>query len=183
MAHAGTMDLGRNAQTKPSGNPWPLLGLAVAAVAIIAAVWFASSAGLVGGQLAAKPADRSYDAIEAQRGAMLLVTDRNYDPIEAHRVALGVAAPVCRSFSPTSGQAFNVTCKMSSAEASQIAASGGWYGQRYAVPNIYIPPTSIMVQPGLDAKAAIVLNAAEREAQYNVSRYPFIVPTVQSSAS
>src|SRR5215510_3820182 len=124
MAHAGTMDLGQNVQAKPNGNPWPLLGLAVAVVAIIAAVWFASSAGLVGGQLAAKPADRSYDAIEAQRGAMLLVTDRNYDAIEAHRVALGVAAPVCRSFSPTSGQAFNVSCSAQAAAAAAAASCG-----------------------------------------------------------
>jgi hypothetical protein len=92
MAHAGTMDLGQNVQSKPNGNPWPLIGLAVAAVAIIAAVWFASSAGLVGGQLAAKPADRSYDAIEAQRGAVVASTG------------------VCRATSPTSGFTVNVAC-------------------------------------------------------------------------
>ena len=70
MAHAGTM-LGGSAQTKQSGRPWPAIALAVAvAVATVAGVWLASSAGLVGGT--AKPAaDRSYDQIEAQRGAIM----------------------------------------------------------------------------------------------------------------
>jgi hypothetical protein len=71
MAHAGTM-VGGSAQTKPSGSPWPAVALAIAvAVATIAGVWLASSASHVGG--AAKPAaDRSYDQIEAQRGAVVL---------------------------------------------------------------------------------------------------------------
>ena len=69
MAHAGTM-VGGSAQTKQSGSPWAMIALAVAvAVATIAGVWLASSAGLVGGT--AKPAaDRSMDQIEAQRGAI-----------------------------------------------------------------------------------------------------------------
>ena len=71
MAHAGTM-VGGSAQTKQTGSPWAALALAAAVVvAAIAGVWLASSAGLVGGT--AKPAaDRSYDQIEAQRGAITL---------------------------------------------------------------------------------------------------------------
>ena len=71
MAHAGTM-VGGSAQTKQSGSPWAAIALAAAVVvATIAGVWLASSAGLVGGT--AKPAaDRSYDQIEAQRGAITL---------------------------------------------------------------------------------------------------------------
>ena len=74
MAHAGTM-VGGSAQTKQSGSPWAAIALAVAVVvATIAGVWLASSAGLVGGT--AKPAaDRSYDQIEAQRGAITLSGD------------------------------------------------------------------------------------------------------------
>ena len=73
MAHAGTMDLGGSAQAKQSGSRWPVAVLTlIVVVATIAAVWFASSAGLVG--RSGKPAaDRSgYDAIEAQRGAATL---------------------------------------------------------------------------------------------------------------
>ena len=70
MAHAGTM-VGGSAQTRQSGSPWAAIALALAVVvAAIAGVWLASSAGLVGGT--AKPADRSYDQIEAQRGAITL---------------------------------------------------------------------------------------------------------------
>ena len=74
MAHAGTM-VGGSAQTKQSGSSWPALALAVAvAVAAITGVWLASSAGLLGGTV--KPAaDRSYDQIEAQRGAVVLSSD------------------------------------------------------------------------------------------------------------
>ena len=70
MTHAGTMDLGGSAQTKQSGSLRPAIALTVAAIiAAAAGVWLASSAGL-GGSTAAKPvADRSYDRIEAQRGA------------------------------------------------------------------------------------------------------------------
>ena len=76
MAHAGTM-VGGSAQTKQSGSPWPAIALAVAVVvAMIAGVWLASSAGLVGGT--AKPAaDRSFDQIEAQRGAITQSLDRS----------------------------------------------------------------------------------------------------------
>src|SRR6186997_1841242 len=71
MTHAATMDLGRNAQTKQSGSRFPavLLTLAVV-VATIAAVWFASSAGLVGGSATKPVGDQAYDLIEAQRGAI-----------------------------------------------------------------------------------------------------------------
>ena len=77
MAHAGTM-VGGSAQTKQSGSPWPAIALTVAvAVATVAGVGLASSAGLVGGT--AKPAaDRSYDQIEAQRGAITLSSDPEY---------------------------------------------------------------------------------------------------------
>ena len=71
MAHAGTMDLGKNAQAKQKGSRWPAIALAAAvAVATIAGVWLASSAGLVGGT--AKPAA---DRIEAQTGAATLSSD------------------------------------------------------------------------------------------------------------
>src|SRR5512133_2813567 len=71
MTHAATMDLGRNAQTKPSGSRFPAVLLTLAlVVATIAAVWFASSAGLVGGTATKPAADRSYDSIEAQRGVI-----------------------------------------------------------------------------------------------------------------
>ena len=194
MAHAGTMDLGRNAQAKPSGNPWPLIGLAVAAVAIIAAVWFASSAGLVGGQLAAKPADRTYDAIEAQRGAVslsgksaddvVLGRDDSNDTID-FRGRFAGSTPVCRAISPTSGLTVNVGCSPSTtAAASQYAASGGWYGQHYSVPPIYIAPAGrLMVQPALEFKAALVLAAAKADAQQIVARYPFMVAQAASSTS
>ena len=70
MAHAGTM-VGGSAQTRQSNSPWTAIALAAAVVvATIAGVWLASSASLVG---TAKPAaDRSYDQIEAQRGAITL---------------------------------------------------------------------------------------------------------------
>lgn len=80
MAHAGTIDLGtqRNAKTGSGGSRWQAVGLIlVGAVAAIGIVWFASSAGLVGGTAAKPAADRSYDAIEAQRGAVTLSSDRS----------------------------------------------------------------------------------------------------------
>jgi hypothetical protein len=82
MAHAGTM-VGGSAQTKQSGSPWPAIALTVAVVvATVAGVWLASSAGLVGG--GAKPAaDRSYDQIEAQRGAIIL-SDGASQAIDEH---------------------------------------------------------------------------------------------------
>jgi hypothetical protein len=65
------MDLGRNAQTKQSGSRFPAILLTLAVVvATIAAVWFASSAGLIRGTATKPAADRSYDPIEAQRGAI-----------------------------------------------------------------------------------------------------------------
>jgi len=76
MTHAGTMDLGGSAQSKQSGSRWAAIALTVAVVvAIIGAVGFASSAGLIGGTAAKPAADRAYDAIEAQRGAVTLSTD------------------------------------------------------------------------------------------------------------
>jgi len=76
MAHAGTMDLGESARTKPSGRRWPVVVLTLVVVlAAIAAVGFASSAGLVGGTSVKPAADRSYDAIEAHRGAVVLSSD------------------------------------------------------------------------------------------------------------
>jgi len=68
VTHATTMDLGRNAQTKQSGSRFPAILLTLAVVvATIAAVWFASSAGLIRGTATKPAADRSYDPIEAQR--------------------------------------------------------------------------------------------------------------------
>ena len=218
MAHAGTMDLGRNVQAKPSGNPWPLIGLAVAAVAIVAAVWFASSAGLVGGQLAAKPADRSYDAIEAQRGTVSLSADRGYDAIEAQRafvaktgtsgllsgksaddIVLGRdngyniesqrglfagSLPVCRGISPTSGVAYSFACS-TAAGVPQTAPAYVWSPAQFDVTRlIYIASARpLMVQPALDAKAAMLLAAAKAEAQHNVSRLPFLFNQAASSTS
>ena len=72
MAHSGTMDLGGSAQAKQSGSRWPVVMLTlVVVVATIAAVWFASSAGLVGGT----------SAIEAQRDAITLSSDEYLDGI------------------------------------------------------------------------------------------------------
>ena len=202
MAHAGTLDLGRNVQAKPSGNPWTSALLVVAvALAIVAGTLFALNAGLVG--KAAKPAaDRSYDAIEAQRGAIALSADRSYDAIEAQRgtIALSVdhrydtldfrgvfagSTPVCRVISPTSGFTVNVGCSPSTTNAaSQYAAAGGWYGQHYSVPQIYIAPAGrLMVQPALEFKAAFLLAAAKADAQQVVSRYPFMVTQAPSLAS
>jgi hypothetical protein len=71
VTHATTMHLGRNAQTKQSGSRFPAILLTLAVVvATIAAVWFASSAGLIRGTATKPAADRSYDPIEAQRGAI-----------------------------------------------------------------------------------------------------------------
>ena len=67
--------MGGSAQTKRGGSPWPAIALTFAVVvATVEGVWLASSAGLVGST--AKPAaDRSYDQIEGQRGAVTLSTD------------------------------------------------------------------------------------------------------------
>jgi hypothetical protein len=78
MTQAGTMDLGGSARAKQSGSRWPVVVLTlVVVVATMAAVWFASSADIVGGTSAKPAADRSYDAIEAQRGAVTLSGDRS----------------------------------------------------------------------------------------------------------
>jgi hypothetical protein len=72
MTHAGTMDLGGSARSKQTGRPLPAIALTLAVVvAMIGAIWLASNAGLVGGKVAATTADRSYDAIEAQRGVIV----------------------------------------------------------------------------------------------------------------
>jgi len=90
MAHAGTIDLGRQAQRANGRNPW-LAVATVLALAAIAVMYLGTASGLTSGNLAAKPAaDRSYDQIEAQRGALALpvAVDRSYDPIETHRTEL-----------------------------------------------------------------------------------------------
>jgi hypothetical protein len=114
MTHAGTMDLGGSARGKQSGSPWPAIALTLAVVvAVIGAVWFASTVGIVGGTGAKPVADRSYDAIEAQRGAITLSGDRGYDPIEAERGF--VTSSVDRGYDPierlriASGQALTAT--------------------------------------------------------------------------
>src|SRR5690242_13722633 len=93
MSHAGTMDLGRSAQTRPSGSPWLAVVLILAvAFAAIGVALFTSSAGLSAGT--AKPAtvtyvnryglpnanDRSYDQIETQRGIVTLPIHRSTRP-------------------------------------------------------------------------------------------------------
>ena len=84
MAHAGTIDLGRErkAQAAPGGSRLLAVGLiAVIAVATIAAVWFATSSGLKSGTATANPAeDHRYDQIESRRGALTLGSARgDYD--------------------------------------------------------------------------------------------------------
>ena len=94
MAHAGTIDLGRQAQRANGRNPW-LAVATVLALAAIAVMYLGTASGLTSGNLAAKPAaDRSYDQIEAQRGALALpvAVDRSYDQIESQRTLIG--APV-----------------------------------------------------------------------------------------
>ena len=97
MAHAGTM-VGGSAQTKQTA-PLAAIALAVAvAVATIAGIWLASSAGLVGGT--AKPAaGRSDDQIEAQRGAITLSGDRSQPPMTRGSVASSTG-PMQRRTSP-----------------------------------------------------------------------------------
>jgi len=97
MAHAGTMDLGQNAKAARGGNPWLALAAIVAIMAAtVGAIWFTSGAGLTtSSALAARPAaDRSYDQIEAFRGAVVrgpVVDDHAYDQIESLRGT--IAAP------------------------------------------------------------------------------------------
>jgi hypothetical protein len=78
MTNAGTINLGGSAQSKQV-RLWPAIALTLALVlATIGAVWFASNAGLVGGTAAKPVADRSYDQIEAQRGAAAVSTDDSW---------------------------------------------------------------------------------------------------------
>jgi hypothetical protein len=66
------MDLGRNARTKQSRSRLPAVMLTVAVVvATIAAIWFASTTGFVGGTATKPAAGRSDEQIEAQRSAIL----------------------------------------------------------------------------------------------------------------
>ena len=75
MTHAGTIDLGGSAQSKQGGSPWAAIAATLALVlAMMGAVWFASNAGLVGGTAAKPVEDRSYDQIEAHRGATTPIT-------------------------------------------------------------------------------------------------------------
>jgi hypothetical protein len=100
MAHTGTIDLGRQARPASGPNRW----LALVAIAAVAVIYLAVAYGLTGGNLAATPsADRSYDQVEAQRGATTLVSDDSYDTIEKLR-ALGVVPPAAvNSTEMTSG--------------------------------------------------------------------------------
>jgi len=84
MAHAGTIDLGKERQAKaaPGGGGMLAVGLTVViAVATIAAVWFATSSGLKSGTTTAKPVeDHRFDQIELRRGALTLGSARgDYD--------------------------------------------------------------------------------------------------------
>jgi hypothetical protein len=122
MTQAGTMDLGGSAQSKQSGSPWGAIALTLAVVvAMIGAVGFALSAGLVGGTSAKPAADRSYDAILDKahatpyaRGAALStdeylnsILDRAHaTPFVVHPGKAAddlVFAPVTVPLSPTSG--------------------------------------------------------------------------------
>ena len=102
MAHAGTIDLGRQTRPANSRNPW--LGVATfLALAAIAVMYLASAPGLTSGNLAAKSAaDRSYDQIEAQRGVVTLPADNSYDQIE--KLRLTGAAPAIPADSWSAGQ-------------------------------------------------------------------------------
>ena len=78
MSHAGTMDLGRKTQARPGGTRLPAVMLALAAiVATIAVAWFVTKPGVQAGTAATPAADRSFDQIEAQRGAMALSAARS----------------------------------------------------------------------------------------------------------
>ena len=78
MSHAGTMDLGRKTQARPGGTRLPAVMLALAAiVATIAVAWFVTKPGVQAGTAATPAADRSFDQIEAQRGAIALSAARN----------------------------------------------------------------------------------------------------------
>jgi hypothetical protein len=78
MSHAGTMDLGRKAQSRPGGTRLPAVTLALAAiVATIAVAWFVTKPGVLSGAATTPAADRSFDQIEAQRGAVALSADRS----------------------------------------------------------------------------------------------------------
>jgi hypothetical protein len=204
------MDLGRNGQAKSSRNPWQVIGLAIAAIATVAAVWFASNAGPVGGQLAAKP----------QANAPLLAYDR-LDAIEAHSAAIA-STGVCRAISANTGFSVNVACPAlsvpsgllsgkaaddiavvpNSADASQ--AQSGLYagslplchavsqtsGLVYSFPcstAAGVPQVSVaaptMTQPALEAKAAMLLAQARAQVQADVSRYPYQYTQAPSSPS
>src|SRR4051794_5874802 len=77
MAHAGTIT-GGSAQTKQNGNVWLAIGLAVAVVVATATVLWLGSNASVSRSTAIPAADRSYDQIEAQRGAVTVSND-SYD--------------------------------------------------------------------------------------------------------
>lgn len=84
MSHAGTMDLGGNAQAKQNGSRWLAAALIVAiAGSAIGVIAVATRTGLGGGTAtesgpyvnryglqSTNAVDRSYDQIEAQRGAI-----------------------------------------------------------------------------------------------------------------
>jgi hypothetical protein len=105
MAHAGTIDLGRQAKPSSSQNPW-LVGFIVVSIAAVAVGYLATASGLTSGNLPSRAAtvDRSYDQIEAQRGVVALPIDNSYDQIEQLRGKV-VAPPAVVPLTPqmTSG--------------------------------------------------------------------------------
>ena len=118
MAHSGTMDLGGSAQAKQSGGRWTVVMLTVVVVvATIAAVWFASSTGLVGGT----------SAIEAQRDAITLSSDEYLDGIldRAHATPF-VSGAVTLPPSATSGT-FHVTPVSGGAVTVPPSATSGTF--------------------------------------------------------
>lgn len=204
MAHTGTMDLGRNVQAKPSGNPWQVIGLAIAAVATVATVWFASSAGRVGTQVATKPqganvpvlADHRYDAIEAQRGTIALSTDTSYNDIEKLR---GNLPSVITSGMLTGKAADDIALGRNSGydaiETQRGLFAGGTSACRAISPTTgftlnvscfapsAIAPSVTLVEPALEAKAARVLALAKAEAQADVAPLPYLYAAGTSSPS
>ena len=142
MTHAGTIDLGGSAQSKQGGSPWAAIALTLAlVVAMIGAVWFASNAGLVGGT--AKPGDdRSYDQIEAQRGAVTLSSDVYLNGIldRAHATPyVGGAATV--PLSATSGT-FHATPVAGAATLPPSATSGTFHATPVAGGAATLPPSA-----------------------------------------
>ena len=103
MAHAGTIDLGRQAQRANGRNPW-LAVATVLALAAIAVMYLGTASGLTSGNLAAKPAaDRSYDPIETHRTELAGLTNNRYDLVYPLPARIAVPATLLPGTQMTSG--------------------------------------------------------------------------------